>query len=841
MALGWCCRQPTTSHTGCELTSSLTASDEPANRINEAPTDRLQQDSISVPMATCDCRSCCMTPCLVEVEVYANRQQRLSRLTPLGVHIVCKSCDAAPFRQPQPLEQLDAIEGAIPTQHLKCECALRAVRNRTSTRSFAEATQPVPTSPNLATCPLPPSPAVTSLCVFHFDSTSTDPPAEGAARVSQPASAGQCDSTMVSPVDPFTRGESRITPCRCLVCSVRTHRDGGGCDTGCSCLASWIFRTESAQPLSVDIEELLYRLWGSAAEPELSEVDLCAFPLLAFGQSDVIPHKTVALPQEALQWLQKDGVFFPAGLVDSDSDTDNDDSDYSLGDESTAATDDERSNPPSSRAGMHEEGTSPRLSRHDPIATSREYSRPVAAAENILSSDTTLRNCREPNAASVVRLLSVRREEERLRRRRIFADLAATVKKYIQELGGNVVPRLVYGTPKDAKWIMNGKVNCNDTREIFLLLKSSIWIAHNLASLYDNCRPLPPSLARSLGSNSSAPSASPGSPTDWSATEVYDAQQRYRASVNALSSASAVLSTSTYNSGSPFKHWGLNLCSLCGAVTTKSCLEPCPSDTVPLSAGPTTGRGDDPCETLQSDSAIVLPLNARTTSHLRYAKRPTPTFFALTLQQFDPKLDALDFRVFVSGCRVVRICQRDASRRLPWLLQDRGLRYRVVEAITSQIPPLAQCIRRLPRFVVDLYVDPKPDFSSTSPNTDGQSRDELFTPRIKIIKLAPWGNPTDPLLFSWHELWHIACTESFSAMADPLVASCQSHGMLRLVHTEQEGRRPPEDMQSVPQELIELVTWPLQTTGGSDANQPSVDDLVQRLQTLRGGDESLPA
>ncbi|XP_067915650.1 translation initiation factor eIF2 assembly protein isoform X1 [Heterodontus francisci] len=69
-----------------------------------------------------------------------------------------------------------------------------------------------------------------------------------------------------------------------------------------------------------------------------------------------------------------------------------------------------------------------------------------------------------------------------------FPDFAAKVQEAINSLGGSVFPKLNWSSPRDAQWIaMNSSLKCNNLSDIFLLLKSSDFIAHDLTQPFLHC------------------------------------------------------------------------------------------------------------------------------------------------------------------------------------------------------------------------------------------------------------------------------------------------------------------------------------------------------------------
>jgi hypothetical protein len=70
-----------------------------------------------------------------------------------------------------------------------------------------------------------------------------------------------------------------------------------------------------------------------------------------------------------------------------------------------------------------------------------------------------------------------------------FLELHQQIKDTIAELGGLVAPKLNWSSPKDATWISMTKnsMECATPNDIYLLLKSSDFITHDLEHAYDDC------------------------------------------------------------------------------------------------------------------------------------------------------------------------------------------------------------------------------------------------------------------------------------------------------------------------------------------------------------------
>lgn len=69
-----------------------------------------------------------------------------------------------------------------------------------------------------------------------------------------------------------------------------------------------------------------------------------------------------------------------------------------------------------------------------------------------------------------------------------WRDVHNNIKATIKELGGNVVPKLNWSAPKDATWINAGNsMECRNPGDVYLLLKSSDFVTHDLGHAFDDC------------------------------------------------------------------------------------------------------------------------------------------------------------------------------------------------------------------------------------------------------------------------------------------------------------------------------------------------------------------
>ena len=62
-----------------------------------------------------------------------------------------------------------------------------------------------------------------------------------------------------------------------------------------------------------------------------------------------------------------------------------------------------------------------------------------------------------------------------------FPDFDQQIKNAIEDLGGKVFPKLNWSSPRDASWIgLNASLHCFSVQDVYLLLKSSSFISHDL-------------------------------------------------------------------------------------------------------------------------------------------------------------------------------------------------------------------------------------------------------------------------------------------------------------------------------------------------------------------------
>lgn len=69
-----------------------------------------------------------------------------------------------------------------------------------------------------------------------------------------------------------------------------------------------------------------------------------------------------------------------------------------------------------------------------------------------------------------------------------WLDIHHKIKSIISELDGSVMPKLNWSAPKDATWISaTNSMACTTPNDVYLLLKSSDFITHDLEQVFDDC------------------------------------------------------------------------------------------------------------------------------------------------------------------------------------------------------------------------------------------------------------------------------------------------------------------------------------------------------------------
>mmetsp|Transcript_34396 Transcript_34396/g.75299 ORF Transcript_34396/g.75299 Transcript_34396/m.75299 type:complete len:403 (-) Transcript_34396:40-1248(-) len=68
-----------------------------------------------------------------------------------------------------------------------------------------------------------------------------------------------------------------------------------------------------------------------------------------------------------------------------------------------------------------------------------------------------------------------------------FPELNQSIVDAISSLGGAVIPKLNWSSPKDATWVNNGTMKCETPGDVYILLKSSDFVMHDILHTYDTC------------------------------------------------------------------------------------------------------------------------------------------------------------------------------------------------------------------------------------------------------------------------------------------------------------------------------------------------------------------
>ena len=69
-----------------------------------------------------------------------------------------------------------------------------------------------------------------------------------------------------------------------------------------------------------------------------------------------------------------------------------------------------------------------------------------------------------------------------------WKDIHEKIESTITELNGSVMPKLNWSAPKDATWIATtNSMECRSPNDIYLLLKSSDFVTHDLEQVFDDC------------------------------------------------------------------------------------------------------------------------------------------------------------------------------------------------------------------------------------------------------------------------------------------------------------------------------------------------------------------
>lgn len=68
-----------------------------------------------------------------------------------------------------------------------------------------------------------------------------------------------------------------------------------------------------------------------------------------------------------------------------------------------------------------------------------------------------------------------------------FPLLEKQMRDAIDKLGGEVFPKLDWSSPRDASFLKGDSIKCDNTGDIFLLLKGSDFVSHDMNHAFDPC------------------------------------------------------------------------------------------------------------------------------------------------------------------------------------------------------------------------------------------------------------------------------------------------------------------------------------------------------------------
>jgi hypothetical protein len=91
-----------------------------------------------------------------------------------------------------------------------------------------------------------------------------------------------------------------------------------------------------------------------------------------------------------------------------------------------------------------------------------------------------------PAETNVNETATTTRPSELDAQRTVEKEVRSQIETAIRTLGGSVFPKLNWSCPRDAAWML-GSLKCVNYEDVFLLLKSSDFVVHDLTQAYANC------------------------------------------------------------------------------------------------------------------------------------------------------------------------------------------------------------------------------------------------------------------------------------------------------------------------------------------------------------------
>jgi len=328
-----------------------------------------------------------------------------------------------------------------------------------------------------------------------------------------------------------------------------------------------------------------------------------------------------------------------------------------------------------------------------------------------------------------------------------FAELIAVIDAAIDRFDGAVFPKLNWSAPRDAAWMAaNGTLKCQTPGDVFLLLKSSDFIVHDLDHAFDHCA------STTTSSSSSVGSCTPVSSSSSSSTSSSPCSVRIPSSPpTCLSSSSQPPLQCTQDDSSAF-----------------SSSTPPPQSLLPPSRAADNSKEEDSRtadNSKEEDSRTAdnsKEEDSRTADNSKEEDSVLPPIqYTLVLRKWYDLVPGGEFRCFVRDRRIVGISQRQHTVYYEFLVSRRDeYRAQLSDFLTEHV--LHHFVD--PSFVCDLYV----------------SR----TGRVWIVDFNPFCPSTEPLLFDWHELYSVPATAAcdFRIVSEPTGVRTTSTVTNRLPH-----------------------------------------------------------
>ncbi|CAI2727881.1 unnamed protein product [Schistosoma spindalis] len=118
--------------------------------------------------------------------------------------------------------------------------------------------------------------------------------------------------------------------------------------------------------------------------------------------------------------------------------------------------------------------------------------KPTNGSLSDLDNDGIWSDCSDTDEKSKEVIISTTKFEKYCVKRPEFPQFESQLKSIIRKLGGVVFPKLNWSAPSDASWMsFDGSLKCKTFSDIYLLLKSSDFAAHDLTAPFALCTDTP--------------------------------------------------------------------------------------------------------------------------------------------------------------------------------------------------------------------------------------------------------------------------------------------------------------------------------------------------------------